>query len=51
MPRNDRKTWLTNLFNKIWRTNKMPNDRGKINLVPICSRTKEISKIALIIEE
>ena len=42
-------SWLTNLFNKILQTNKMPNEWRNSMLVPIY-KNKEISRIVLIIE-
>jgi hypothetical protein len=34
--------WLTNLFNKIWRTNKMPNEWRKSTLVPLYKNKGDI---------
>lgn len=35
MPRVDWTSWLTDLCNKVWRTNKMPNDRTRSTLACI----------------
>ena len=34
-------TWLTDLFNKIWKENEMPNDR-RSNLVPIYNNKGDV---------
>jgi len=34
--------WLTNLFNKIWLTKKMPNEGRKSTLVPLYKNKSDI---------
>ena len=39
-------TWIIDLFNKIWRTNKMPND-GRSTLVPIYKNKRDSRSLQL----